>query len=175
VFFVSFVVKEAMGFAAAVLVTSDRISRGEEQDRSGAAAAEILADCDEVTRVVEVRVVPDEADMIAAALREWSEGGVGLVLTVGGTGLSVRDVTPEATRAVIQRETPGITTALLARGLASTPRAMLSRATSGVRGRTLIVNLPGSTSAVRELVPYLLEAAPHAIEVLGGVQEDYDK
>lgn len=163
-----------MGFAAAVLVASDRISRGEEQDRSGALAADILASCDAVTEVVKVRVVADEADLIAAALREWCEDGVGLVLTVGGTGLSARDVTPEATRAVIDRETPGITTALLTRGLQSTPRAMLSRATSGVRDRTLIVNLPGSTSAVRELVPYLLEAAPHAVEVLGGLQEDYD-
>ncbi|MFO7958762.1 MAG: MogA/MoaB family molybdenum cofactor biosynthesis protein [Candidatus Brocadiia bacterium] len=163
-----------MGFVAAVLVPSDRISRGEEQDRSGALAADILAGCEDVTGAVEVRVVADEADLIAAALREWCEKGVGLVLTVGGTGLSARDVTPEATRTVIDRETPGITTALLTRGLQSTPRAMLSRATSGVRDRTLIVNLPGSTSAVRELVPYLLQAVPHAVEVLGGLQEDYD-
>ncbi len=164
-----------MGFAAAVLVASDRISRGEEQDRSGALAAEILTGCEHVNEVVEVRVVPDEKDLLAATLRQWCEDGIGLVLTIGGTGLGPRDVTPEATRAVIERETPGITTALLVRGLRSTPAAMLSRATSGVRGRTLIVNLPGKVSAVGELVPYLLNAVPHAIEVLSGVPEDYDR
>ncbi len=161
-----------MHITAAILVASDRISAGSEQDRSGALAAELLSGTAQVT---EVRVVPDEVDAIAGALREWCKAGLDLVLTVGGTGLSPRDVTPEATRRVIERETPGISTALLVRGLQSTPKAMLSRAVSGVRGRTLIVNLPGSTSAVRELVPYLCEALPHAAEVLSGKPEDYGK
>jgi molybdopterin adenylyltransferase len=161
-----------MGIRAAILVASDRISTGVEQDRSGELAAELLAP---VAEVVEVRVVPDEVDRIAHALSEWCGQGLDLVLTVGGTGLSPRDVTPEATRRVIERETAGITTALLVRGLQSTPKAMLSRAVSGVRGRTLIVNLPGSVSAVRELVPYLCEALPHAVEVLSGKPEDYRK
>ncbi len=155
---------------AAILVTSDRIYRGEERDRSGAAAAEALA---EAAEVVETRVVPDEAGLVEAALLEWCSRGVDLVLTVGGTGLAPRDVTPEATRRVVEREAPGISTALLARGLESTPRAMLSRATAGIRGGTLIVNLPGSTSAVRELVPYLMQVVPHALEVIGGTVEPY--
>ncbi|MCD6416873.1 MAG: MogA/MoaB family molybdenum cofactor biosynthesis protein [Planctomycetes bacterium] len=156
---------------AAVLVTSDRIHRGEEIDRSGAAAAEALAGAAEV---IEVRVVPDEAHLIKAALVEWSDCGIDLILTVGGTGLSPRDVTPEATRQVIEREATGIGAGLLARGLESTPRAMLSCGTAGVRGKTLIVNLPGSASAVRELVPYLLQILPHALDVIRGKPEDYD-
>ncbi len=159
-----------MGLRAAILVTSDRISRGEARDRSGPAAREILRGA---AQVVELRVVPDERDGIAAALREWSEAGVDLILTVGGTGLGPRDVTPEATRAVIEREAPGIAAALLLRGLSSTPRAMLSRATAGVRGRSLIVNLPGSPSAVQELVPYLMKVVPHAIESVQGASEPY--
>jgi molybdopterin adenylyltransferase len=155
---------------AAILVASDRISAGAEQDRSGVLAAELLAG---TADVAEVRVVPDEVDRIAAVLHQWCAEGVDVVLTIGGTGLSPRDVTPEATRRVIERETPGITAALLLRGLQSTPKAMLSRAVSGARGRTLIVNLPGSTSAVRELVPYLCEALPHAAEVLSGRPESY--
>jgi molybdopterin adenylyltransferase len=161
-----------MQIKAAILVASDRISRGEERDRSGALAAELLGG---TADVAELRVAPDEVDQIASTLHEWCAQGLDLVLTIGGTGLSARDVTPEATRRVIERETPGITTALLLRGLRSTPKAMLSRAVSGVRGRTLIVNLPGSTSAVRELIPYLCEALPHAVEVLFGKPEDYRK
>ncbi len=159
-----------MKFNAAVLVTSDRIHRGEEEDTSGRSAAELLRDRAEV---LEVRVVPDEQDLIEAALREWSDRGVGLILTVGGTGLGPRDVTPEATSAVIERETPGISTALLVRGLEDTPKAMLSRAVSGTRGSSLIVNLPGSTAAVRQLVPFLLEAVPHGLEVISGTPEQY--
>ena len=155
---------------AAILVASDRISRGEEQDTSGALAAELLADAAEV---VEVRVVPDETDALAEAMLGWCADGVDLVLTVGGTGFSPRDVTPEATRRVIEREAPGIATALLVKGLASTPKAMLSRATAGIRGGTLIVNLPGSRSAVTESVPYLLSILPHVLEVLGGTPEAY--
>lgn len=159
-----------MRIRAAILVASDRISRGLEKDRSGALAAELLA---EVADVAEVRVVPDELERIAETLREWCADGMDLILTVGGTGFSPRDVTPEATRTVIEREAPGISTALLVRGLESTPRAMLSRAAAGVCGRTLIVNLPGSRSAVTESVEYLLEVLPHALEVIGGAPEAY--
>ncbi len=155
---------------AAVLVTSDRISRGEEEDRSGRTAAETLAGAAELH---ELRVVPDDAGRIAAALIEWCGAGVDLILTVGGTGLGPRDVTPEATREVVDREAPGIATALLVRGLGSTHRAMLSRATAGLRGGTLIVNLPGSTSAVLDLVPYLLQVVPHALETARGAPEPY--
>jgi molybdenum cofactor synthesis domain-containing protein len=155
---------------AAILVASDRISKGLETDRSGVAAAGLLAG---LLDVAEVRVVPDEADRIAACLLEWCTAGVDLVLTIGGTGLGPRDVTPEATRRVIEREAPGIAAALLVKGLAETPRAMLSRAVAGLRGRTLIVNLPGSVSAVRQSVALLLEVLPHALETTAGVPESY--
>jgi len=155
---------------AAVLVASDRISQGVEEDKSGALAAQLLAD---LADVVEVRVLPDDRALLADAMRRWCDRGLDLVLTVGGTGLGPRDVTPEATLDVIERETPGISTALLVQGLRSTPRAMLSRATSGVRGRTLIVNLPGSSSAVREGLGCLLEVLPHALEVIAGTPEPY--
>jgi len=161
-----------MQLRVAILVASDRISQGEEKDASGVLAAELLA---EIADVAEIRVVPDEEDRIAEALLDWCSDGMDIVLTLGGTGLGPRDVTPEATRRVIERETPGITTALLVRGLQSTPRAMLSRATSGVHGRTLVINLPGSTAAVRELVPYLCQVLPHAVEVLSGKPEEYRK
>ena len=161
-----------MQIRAAILVASDRISQGREVDKSGALAGELLA---EVADVVEIRVVPDEEDQIAAALLGWCADGIDLVLTVGGTGLGPRDVTPEATRRVIERETPGITAALLIRSLQSTPKAMLSRAVSGVRARTLIVNLPGSTGAVRDLAPCLVAVLPHAQEVLSGKPEAYRK
>ncbi|MHC4480019.1 MAG: MogA/MoaB family molybdenum cofactor biosynthesis protein [Planctomycetota bacterium] len=161
-----------MQIRAAVLVTSDRISKGVEQDRSGALAARLLA---EAADVAEIRVVPDEVNRIAAALREWCAEGMDLILTVGGTGIGPRDVTPEATRSATDRELPGVPTALRVRGLPSTPKAMLSRAAAGVCGQTLIVNLPGSTSAVEESVPYLLEVVPHALEVLGGIPEDYSQ
>lgn len=157
---------------ASVLVASDRISSGQEQDTSGAKAAELLREAG--ADVAAVRVVPDEEDCIAHLLCGWRNEGVDLVLTVGGTGLAPRDVTPQATSRVLDRETPGITTALLAKGLESTPKAMLSRATSGVADRTLIVNLPGSASAVEELVPYLMEVVPHALEVIAGVPEAYE-
>ncbi len=159
-----------MPVRAAILVASDRISRGEEQDKSGALAAELLSG---FADVVEVRVVPDEVDDLAGALREWAADGVDLVLTIGGTGFSPRDVTPEATRAVLDRETPGIATALLVKGLESTPKAMLSRAVAGICDHTLIVNLPGSRSAVSESIPYLLGILPHALEVIGGTPEPY--
>jgi gephyrin len=153
-----------------VLISSDRISAGAAQDVSGRAAAEILAG---ICCVDEIRVVPDDLEAIANVLREWSDSGVRLVVTVGGTGLSPRDVTPEATRAVIDREAAGISGALLVRGLQSTPRAMLSRACAGVRGNCLIINLPGSTSAVRELLDYLLPVLPHALETVAGAPEEY--
>jgi molybdenum cofactor synthesis domain-containing protein len=112
-------------------------------------------------------IIPDEADQIAAVLREWSdEKHLNLVLTTGGTGLAHRDVTPEATKAVIEREVPGIAEAMRAISLQYTPMAMLSRGIAGVRGRTLIINLPGSPKAVKECLEYVLPVLPHAINLL---------
>jgi molybdopterin adenylyltransferase len=147
---------------AAVLTVSDRVSRGEAEDGSGDALEELLrGDGYSVVR----RVVPDEADEIAAAIEELA-GSAGLVLTTGGTGLAPRDVTPEATRSVLQREAPGIAEALRADSIAKTPHGLLSRGVAGVLGRTLVVNLPGSTGGCRDGYAVLRPALRHALSLL---------
>jgi molybdenum cofactor synthesis domain-containing protein len=147
---------------AAVLTVSDRVSRGEAEDRSGDALAELLrADGYEVTR----RVVPDERTEIAAAIEELAAAAA-VVLTTGGTGLAPRDVTPEATRTVLQREAPGIAEALRADSVAKTPHGLLSRGVAGVVGGTLVVNLPGSTGGCRDGYAVLRPALGHAVSLL---------
>jgi len=147
---------------AAVLTVSDRVSRGEAEDGSGDLLAELLrGDGYDVER----RVVPDEADEIAAAIDDLA-ARAGVVLTTGGTGLAPRDVTPEATRSVIQREAPGIAEALRADSIAKTPHGLLSRGVAGVVGRTLVVNLPGSTGGCRDGYAVLQPALRHALELL---------
>jgi len=123
--------------------------------------------------IVAYLVVPDEQALIEMALRSWSDRRqADLVLTTGGTGLAPRDVTPEATRAVLEREVPGIPEAMRAASLAKTPYAMLSRMAAGTRGQTLIINLPGSPKAVRENLEVVLPVLPHALEKLLGDPED---
>ena len=131
---------------AAVLTVSDRVSRGEAKDTSGDLLEELLR---EDGHAVERRVVPDEADEIAAAIEELATTSY-VVLTTGGTGLAPRDVTPEATRTVLQREAPGIAEALRADSIAKTPHGLLSRGVAGVVGRSLVVNLPGSPGGCRD-------------------------
>jgi molybdenum cofactor synthesis domain-containing protein len=113
-------------------------------------------------------VVVDDLETISATLRDWCAQGLDLILTTGGTGFAQRDVTPEATRAVVERETPGISEALRAESLKVTRHAMLSRAVAGIRGQTLIINLPGNPKAVRENWEVLLPVLPHALELLAG-------
>lgn len=149
-----------------ILTVSDKGARGEREDRSGPAIREIMAAAG--AEVVRAEIVPDEEDMIRAVLVLWSDEGLDLILTTGGTGFSPRDRTPEATRAVIERETPGLPEAMRLAGLEKTPTAMLSRAVAGIRKRTLIVNLPGSERAVRENLAVILPALPHGLEVLAG-------
>jgi molybdenum cofactor synthesis domain-containing protein len=147
---------------AAVLTVSDRVSRGEAADGSGDVLAELLeADGYEVDR----RVVPDEASEIAAAIEEIAAEAA-IVLTTGGTGLAARDVTPEATRTVLQREAPGVAEALRADSIAKTPHGLLSRGVAGVVGRTLVVNLPGSTGGCRDGYAVLRPALGHAVSLL---------
>ena len=154
---------------AAVLTVSDRVSRGEALDASGDALAELLADDGyDVTR----RVVPDEAAEIAAAIEELA-ASADVVLTAGGTGLAPRDVTPEATRTVLQREAPGIAEALRADSIAKTPHGLLSRGVSGVLGRTLVVNLPGSTGGCRDGYAVLRPALGHAVSLLRDEQTQH--
>lgn len=151
----------------AVLTISDKGARGEREDRSGPAIREMLSD--PPYQLLHYRILPDEKEEIARALRDLADGGeVELVVTTGGTGLAPRDVTPEATAAIIEREVPGLAEAMRMEGLRVTPLAMLSRAVTGIRKRTLIVNLPGSPKAVRENLAVILPVLPHAIEKLLG-------
>lgn len=148
-----------------ILTVSDRGARGEYEDRSGPILAEILQS-QTPWQVSHRAVVPDEQTTIANTLIEWCSAGVNLILTTGGTGFAPRDVTPEATRAVIERETPGVAEALRAESLKITRHAMLSRAVAGIRGQTLIINMPGNPKAVRENMDVLLPILPHALELL---------
>jgi molybdopterin adenylyltransferase len=151
---------------AAVVTVSDGVAAGKREDRSGDELARLLAeDGYEVLR----RVVPDEYEAIAEVLAELA-GEASLVLTTGGTGLAPRDVTPEATLEVVERIAPGIAEALRADSIAKTPHGLLSRGVAGVRGSTLVVNLPGSTGGVRDGYAVLRPALEHALRLLAGEQ-----
>jgi len=154
-------------FTAGILTISDKGSRGERQDESGEAIREILSSMD--ARIVNYDIIPDEKELIVEKLVKWvDEGDLDVLITTGGTGLTPRDVTPEATLAVVDRIVPGFAEAMRAESLKKTPMAMLSRAVAGVRGKCLIINLPGSTKAVRECLGVILPALPHAVETLKG-------
>ena len=164
-----------MTFTVGLLTVSDRCSRGEEQDRSGPLIAEWVREHWDA-EVAQQAIVPDEQPQIRDKLLAWSDQErLDLVLTTGGTGFAPRDVTPEATQAVIERAAPGLAEAMRSTGLAKTPHAMLSRAIAGIRGRTLIVNLPGSPKGVRDGLDTLEKALPHGIEILKGIPESYDR
>jgi molybdenum cofactor synthesis domain-containing protein len=148
-----------------ILTVSDRGARGEYEDRSGPILVEIVQG--RTPWQVSLRaIVPDDQATIAAKLLEWCNAGINLILTSGGTGFSPRDITPEATRSVIEREAPGIAEALRAESLKITRHAMLSRAVAGIRGQTLIINMPGNPKAVRENMDILLPILHHALELL---------
>lgn len=153
-------------YSFAVLTSSDAGARGEREDTSGDALKAALGPPEYELR--HYAVVPDDQAVIESTLREWADGGVDLVLTTGGTGFTDRDVTPEATRAVCQRDAPGIAEAMRAYGVAQTPMAMLSRGVAAIRGHTLIVNLPGSTKGVQEGMAVLLPVLAHALGQLTG-------
>lgn len=150
-----------------IICVSDRCYQGGAcADKSGEMiAACIKSLCDESA----YRLVPDEKEMIANAIVELADVfSADVILTTGGTGFAPRDVTPEATKTVIEKEVPGISEAIRAKSLAITDRAMLSRAASGIRGKTLIINLPGSPKAVKESMEVILPVLPHAVETLSG-------
>jgi molybdenum cofactor synthesis domain-containing protein len=149
-----------------VLTISDSGAQGTRQDTSGEVIRTMVASLPEA-QVSTSAIIPDERPLIEATLRTWcDEQRLNLVLTTGGTGLAPRDVTPEATRAVIEREAPGLAEAMRAESLKYTPFGMLSRGVAGVRSRTLIINLPGSPKAVKECLSCILPVLPHALNLL---------
>jgi molybdenum cofactor synthesis domain-containing protein len=148
-----------------LLTLSDRSSRGEREDSSGPALAHLIQA--EGWLVAKRQILPDEESGIRAVLTEWSDGGeVDVILTTGGTGFALRDVTPEATKAVIQREAPGLVEVMRAESFKKTPHAMLSRAVAGICGRTLIVNLPGSPKGAVENFQTIQSVLSHAVQLL---------
>ncbi len=159
---------------AAILTLSDQGSRGERADLSGPALASWLSG--RGVEIARTEIIPDEADLISSKLAEWADGGeFDLILTTGGTGVSPRDVTPEATESVLDRVIPGFGEAMRAASLAKTPQAMISRAVSGVRKRTLIVNLPGSPRGAIENLEAVWPAIPHALKKIQGDMGDCAK
>jgi len=158
-------------YNTAILTISDSGFQGLREDLAGPELQKIVSSAG--WRVAAKDMVPDEMEAIALRLIHYADVlHLDLVLTTGGTGLSPRDVTPEATRSVIQREIPGMSQAMVARGLEATPHAMLSRAVCGSRGSTLIVNLPGSPRAARENLEAILPALPHAMDKIQGDPSD---
>ncbi len=156
-----------MGYTAAVITVSDKGSRGERVDTSGPNLCEILKD--RGFEVVYSAIVPDESERIQAELRKCADAlGIALVLTTGGTGFSPRDITPEATLAVVERLAPGIPEAMRAESMKITPKGCLSRSVAGIRGRTLIINLPGSRKASAENILAVIDPVQHGLEILLG-------
>ncbi len=158
-------------FKVAIITISDRGSKGEREDTSGPLIQEMIKDLP--AEVVYYEIIPDEKEKIAEALKKSADRlRADLILTTGGTGLSPRDVTPDATLAVIDKEVPGFSEAMRAESLKKTPHAMISRAITGIRGSSLIVNLPGSPKSVRENLGVILPALPHALSKLKGNPEE---
>ncbi|MBF0473648.1 MAG: MogA/MoaB family molybdenum cofactor biosynthesis protein [Nitrospirae bacterium] len=158
-----------MKIRAAVIILSDKGSKGLRQDGCGSVLSAMLSRID--ADVIYYEILPDELDLIKAKLIEVSNIA-DLIITSGGTGLSPRDVTPDATLAVIDKEIPGISQAIVSEGFKITKRAILSRAVAGVRNNTLIINLPGSPKAVAECLSVILDVLPHAVEKIKGSTED---
>ena len=150
-----------------ILTLSDRSARGEREDESGPALARLVQAGG--WSVIRQAILPDEESQIRAALIEWADSGeMDIILTTGGSGFSPRDVTPEATRAVIDREAPGLAEAMRAASLTITPHAMLSRIVAGMRGAALIINLPGSPKGAVENLQVIVPVLPHAVQLLRG-------
>ena len=154
-----------MSYTAAVITVSDKGFRGERADASGPVLCDILKE--KGFDVVYTTIVPDDSEMIQAELKKCAdEKGIALVLTTGGTGFSPRDITPEATMAIVERPTPGIPEAMRAESMRITPKGCLSRSAAGIRGRSLIINLPGSPKAAKENILAVIDPVEHGLEML---------
>ncbi|HEY5493011.1 MAG TPA: MogA/MoaB family molybdenum cofactor biosynthesis protein [Candidatus Anoxymicrobiaceae bacterium] len=158
--------REPCTYKAAVVTVSDKGAAGEREDESGVVVREILQS--HGIEVARREIVPDETNLLSELMVALCDQGIDLIVTTGGTGVSPRDVTPEATLAVIDREVPGMAEAMRAASLEVTPHAMLSRAVCGLRGGALIINLPGSPKGARENLEVVMAAVPHALEVAAG-------
>lgn len=162
--------KSTLSYRVGVLTLSDKGSTGQRVDESGPVVQSLLSEFGEITHT---SILPDDEDAIVALLKSWADQEeLNLIVTTGGTGLTPRDVTPQATLRLIDYEIPGMAEAMRAKSLEKTAHAMLSRAVVGVRGRTVIVNLPGSPRAARENLEVLLPALPHALAKLAGDPDD---
>ena len=155
-----------MAFKTGVITASDKGYAGEREDLSGKKIVSIMEG--NGYEIVKTIILPDDEEMLANEMIAMCDAGINLILTTGGTGFSPRDITPEATKRVIEKEVNGIPMAILNYSLTITDRAMLSRATAGIRGNTLIINLPGSPKAVKESLEYLLPTLEHGLEIMLG-------
>ncbi len=161
-------------FKVGILTLSDKGAAGERPDTSGQGLRDTLqAQLAHAFEIIAYEVIPDEQALIEQKLRDWSDRQkLNLILTTGGTGVAPRDVTPDATLAVIQKQVPGMAEAMRAYSLQKTPMAVISRAVAGIRGQTLIVNLPGSPKGARESLEAIIAALPHALEKIMGDPSD---
>ena len=161
--------EQRSGVAVGVLTCSDRSARGERADVGGPTIHNLVLDRIPGAKVTQYKVVPDDREQISSTLIAWSDDErLDLILTTGGTGLAPRDITPEATHAVIDRAVPAFPLAMLFESLRVTPYAMLTRAAAGIRGQTLIINLPGNPKAIQENLDAIIEVLPHAVQIVRG-------
>lgn len=157
-----------MSYKVGIITASDKGYAGTRKDLSGPAIEEVVTKF-KVFKVIKTVILPDEQDLLANMMRQMAdEDKLDLILTTGGTGFAKRDVTPEATLTVIERRTPGIAEAMRNISFEITPRAMLSRAEAGIRGNTLIINMPGSPKAITEILDYILPSIEHGLDILQG-------
>ena len=156
-------------YTASVITVSDRAAQGIYQDKSGAVVAELLKEYG--YDIINTIIIPDEKNTIKNTLLTLCEQGVHLIITTGGTGFATRDITPEATKEVIEREAPGIAEYMRQRSMEITPRGMLSRGIAGIRGKSLIINLPGSPKGATENLSFVLPSLTHGLDMLNGIKE----